>query len=393
MMNILFLYPRMFHPHRGGIERVTDLLCREFLNRSYRVFYLNSIREEALLEYSYPVPVFFFPYPIDDLENNGIYFKEFLQLHQIDVVINQDPIAYHTLFRYSKDVKGVHVISVVHNTPTWIYDYLLALTVRLRNDTIIERFKSVARYLKVPGIKRDYLNRLKDCYRDCFNYTDFLCLLSLKFIPDLERVYKGELSKIIAIGNPNTYTTKEEIALTSKKKQLLYVGRVEWYQKRADRLVYIWKHLYQKFPDWELVIVGDGPIREDMERKFSQIERVRFTGYQDPDLYYRDAGILCLTSDFEGWPMVLMEAMTFGTVPVIFNSFAAATDILDEGKTGILVPPFSLKEYVRKLSLIMSDDHLRMRMSQSCINGVKKFDVKRIVDQWEDVFRSFESRV
>ena len=108
MMNILFLYPRMFHPHRGGIERVTDLLCREFLNRSYRVFYLNSIREEALLEYSYPVPVFFFPYPIDDLENNGIYFKEFLQLHQIDVVINQDPIAYHTLFRYSKDVKGVH---------------------------------------------------------------------------------------------------------------------------------------------------------------------------------------------------------------------------------------------------------------------------------------------
>ena len=196
-----------------------------------------------------------------------------------------------------------HVISVVHNTPTWIYDYLLALTVRLRNDTIIERFKSVARYLKVPGIKRDYLNRLKDCYRDCFNYTDFLCLLSLKFIPDLERVYKGELSKIIAIGNPNTYTTKEEIALTSKKKQLLYVGRVEWYQKRADRLVYIWKHLYQKFPDWELVIVGDGPIREDMERKFSQIERVRFTGYQDPDLYYRDAGILCLTSDFEGWPM------------------------------------------------------------------------------------------
>lgn len=62
------------------------------------------------------------------------------------------------------------------------------------------------------------------------------------------------------------------------------------------------------------------------------MERVVFTGWQDPESFYRDASILCLTSDFEGWGMVLTEAMTFGAVPVAFNSYAAITDIIDDGK-------------------------------------------------------------
>ncbi|TWV12920.1 glycosyltransferase family 4 protein [Bacteroidaceae bacterium HV4-6-C5C] len=128
-----------------------------------------------------------------------------------------------------------------------------------------------------------------------------------------------------------------------------------------------------------------------MERRFMYIERTSFTGYQDLDLYYPNAGVFRLTSDVEGWFMLFHGDYGFRNAPVIFI-FLQRQDILDEGKTGILISPFFLKEYVRKLSLIMCDD-LRMRMSQSWGNGVKRNDVKQIVDQWEDVFRSFESGV
>ena len=146
---------------------------------------------------------------------------------------------------------------------------------------------------------------------------------------------------MIAIPNPNTYPAQENTDFL-KKKQILYVGRIEWRQKRVGRLIDIWKRIYKKFPDWELVIVGDGPIRQDIGTESLKDGSGLFSPVgKTLRPFYRDASILCLTSDFEGWGMVLTEAMTFGAVPVAFNSYAAITDIIDDGKNGLLVPPFS----------------------------------------------------
>ncbi len=171
----------------------------------------------------------------------------------------------------------------------------------------------------------------------------------------------------------------------------MYVGRIEWRQKRVGRLIDIWKRIYKKFPDWELVIVGDGPIRQTLEQKALKMERVVFTGWQDPEPFYRDASILCLTSDFEGWGMVLTEAMTFGVVPVAFNSYAAITDIIDDGKNGLLVPPFSHKEFARKLGSLMKDEELRREMSKNCVQYVRRFDIQNVADEWENAFDRLKS--
>ena len=53
-MNILFIHPVMFHPQRGGIERVSDLLCREFIRRGHHVLCLHSVRDESRMDYAYP---------------------------------------------------------------------------------------------------------------------------------------------------------------------------------------------------------------------------------------------------------------------------------------------------------------------------------------------------
>lgn len=72
-----------------------------------------------------------------------------------------------------------------------------------------------------------------------------------------------------------------------------------------------------------------------------------------------------MTSNFEGFPMVLTEAMQFGCVPVAFNSFEAIADIIIPEKTGELVTPFSIKEYKEKLSLLIENVTYRRKTISS----------------------------
>lgn len=389
-MNILFIHPVMLHPCRGGIERVSDLLCCEFLKRGHNVLYLHNVQDEGRMDYSYPVSFYFFPYSVQEIEKNGVFFRYFLQEHHIDIVIDQDPLTYYKLYRFAKILRKVHIISVIHYNPLGIYDHLSQFVMWVRGkNTMIGKIRRIARITKIPIIKYTYKQTLKADYEGILLYTDLLCLLSLKFVPDLKQIYAKDLSRVIAIPNPNTYPVQEKTDC-SKRKQILYVGRIEWRQKRVGRLIDIWRRLFKDFPDWELIIVGDGPIRQELEQKSYQMERVVFTGWQDPEPYYRSASILCLTSDFEGWGMVLTEAMTFGTIPVVFNSFAAVTDIIEDGRTGILVPPFSCKRFARELGALMSNAELRAEMSKACIHSVKRFDIQNVADMWEEVFKKLK---
>lgn len=76
-MNILFIYPRMFHPHRGGIERVSDLLCRELIKRKHKVLFLHNICDESLEDYPYPAPIYFFPFSVQEVEKNAPFIAIF----------------------------------------------------------------------------------------------------------------------------------------------------------------------------------------------------------------------------------------------------------------------------------------------------------------------------
>lgn len=61
MKNILFIYPTQFHPEHGGIERITDLLTKTFINKGYNVYYLHTKKNYNLDKYNYPAEMFFFP--------------------------------------------------------------------------------------------------------------------------------------------------------------------------------------------------------------------------------------------------------------------------------------------------------------------------------------------
>ena len=390
-MNILFIYSKMFNPTTGGIERVTDLLCREFKHHGHNVAYLNNASDSSDGGYAYPAPIYFFP---DNRTGNDAetpknidFYNRLLIKCDIDIVINQDLLFYEEIITAATIPAKTKVIAVLHSNPLYQFSNCLHAVIA-RNVKPIP----LLRDLKWTYIKRQaMLKKLRAIYSHTIPSLDAFCMLSMAYLPELKKVYNGSTNNVVAIANPNTFAIQKNIDISMKKKQLLYVGRLDPYQKRVDRLITIWRHIYNDFKDWELVILGEGPQLNELKQMASGLERVTFAGRQNSEPYYRDASILCLTSDYEGWGMVLTEAMTFGTVPVLFNSYRAAPEIVHDGSIGMLVKPFSIRQYVEKLRILMNNADLRNKMALNAIEYVKRYDISNIANRWEKLFNRLKS--
>ncbi|MDL2223456.1 glycosyltransferase [Bacteroidales bacterium OttesenSCG-928-M11] len=382
---ILFIYPTPFNPERGGVERVTDILTKSLIRRGYPIYYMHHRSDMDVLNYNYPAPVYFFPSSNLSDSENIIFYHQFLKEKKIDIIINQcglfgDSKLYLNIGQNSH----IKTISVLHSNPLLNYDFLKEEILKIRNSSFIEYCKLMARFFLYPKIKSQYWKNRKLQYDFLLKNTDIICLLSSNFKKELQRIYLGKIDKVTAIGNPNSFQVST--IPQNKEKTLLYVGRLDRGQKRPDRLLKIWKLIYKKNPDWKLIFVGDGEQRKELEKKAKQLDRISFVGYQSPEEYYKKASILCMTSNFEGFGMVLTEAMQFGTVPIAFNSYASASDIIKDGVTGFLIEPFDLKVYADKLRYLMRNKEKRVEMAKRGFESVKKFDIENITNQWENLF-------
>lgn len=176
-MNILFVYPTLFHPMRGGVERVTDILTKEFIRRGHNILYLHNKRDESLMDYDYPAPVYFFP-KSDYHDNLNIpFYHNFLHNNSIDIVINQCGM-FHDSTLYLNVLQHTKSISVLHSNPLLNYNYLSSDILRLKNTSFMEHLKLVGRFLLYPSIKRDILDSRKQQINYLAKHTDIICLLS-----------------------------------------------------------------------------------------------------------------------------------------------------------------------------------------------------------------------
>ena len=386
---ILFVYPTLFNPKVGGIERVTDILAKQFVERGKKVYYLHNKHNSSLMDYAFPAPVCFFPSSDYHSHENIEFYHNFLKEHDIDIVINQcGNFEDSTLYTNVGNCKA-KVISVLHSTPLLNYEHLPSQELTLKEKSAKGLLKLFARILLFPKIKQKYLSSRKAHFKYLFAQPNKVVLLSSSHMEEFSK-YNIEYSEdmFCAIPNPCSFPIEYNC---KKKKQLLYIGRLARGEKRPDRLLRIWEKLYKKHTNWELIIVGDGKERKRLECQARKLERVSFVGFQSPEQYYRDASIFCMTSNYEGFGMVLTEAMAFGTIPFAFNSYSAVHDIIEDGKTGFLVKPFSIKEYAQKLEQLMNDEEKRTTMSNNCLESVTRFSIDNIIAKWESLFDSLNT--
>lgn len=386
-MNILFTSSTPFHPLRGGVGRVTDTLCKELQKRGYQVFYLNAdwVAEERK-KYKYPAPVTILPIKNIDDAQCVISYRKYLTENKIDVVINQDAL-YVDFYNNVGDLP-IKVISVIHNNPLMNYNHLLNDLLTLRNNSLLERMKRIVRCLLYLRVKKQLKEYIDKRFGNIILSSDKILMLSPYYVQSLKNFGISVENKFDYVYNPNSFPL--QTSLFKKKKEIIYVGRLDNRSKKVGRLIKVWSKVGKKYPDWNLTIVGDGPDRNQLEvlKKKYQVGNLTFEGFQSPIEYYKRASIICMTSSFEGFPMVLVEAMQFGCVPIAFDSFEAIHDVIIPEKTGELVKPFKIKEYINKLSNLIDDDTKRTTMSDAASMYVARFDVKTIADRWEYILET-----
>lgn len=377
-MNIVFAYPTGLNPQKGGVERITDIIAKILLKRGYTIFYLNWKREQD--NYEYPVPVIDLPSSNLEDPNNLEVYNRFLKENRIDVIINQHGLYEGTYFLSQVKVQNVKIISVLHSDPFGYYNHLFADLMTLRDSSIKEKVKRVARFFLYRKVKKIIHRSLVNHYTFIQEHPQYVCLLSESYKERLEEYCDLPDNYFISIPNPNTYENIEIIP--HKEPILLFVGRLDNRSKKLFTLIDIWYRLCKLYPQWKLIIVGDGPDKDVLINKAKDISNIEFKGYQDPREYYEKASIFCMTSIFEGFPMCLTEAMQFGCVPIAFDSFSAVYDIIKPGETGELVKSFDKKEYVGKLIHLIDDETYRKKLSKNAFQYVKRYDIANILTKW-----------
>lgn len=175
---------------------------------------------------------------------------------------------------------------------------------------------------------------------------------------------------------------------------LLAVGRLSA-EKGFDRLIPVFQQLVAEFPNWQLVILGEGPDRDSLQTMVSTLgiaKHVLLPGRAgNMAEWYAAADLYVMTSRFEGFPNTLVEALAHGLPAVSFDCDTGPRDIIRHEVDGLLVPAgdcAGLKAALRKL---MENESLRRHFSQRAIEVRDRYTIEQIAGLWENLFRELRN--
>lgn len=178
-------------------------------------------------------------------------------------------------------------------------------------------------------------------------------------------------------------------------KKVLAVGRFNE-QKGFDYLIDAWSLVSKKFPDWSLNIYGWGDLENQLRTQIKSLNLEDSVTLHEPtkDLrnVYASHSIYTLSSRFEGSPLVLSESIASGLAPVAFECKNGPKQIMGDSKLrDFLVKPFNVEEFAEKLTTLMQDEKLRKEMAQEALKVSKRYEIGKIMEQWEDLFKTLKS--
>ncbi len=181
------------------------------------------------------------------------------------------------------------------------------------------------------------------------------------------------------------------MAEKTRQQYLGAVGRLTR-QKGFDLLIEAFARIATRHPEWKLVIWGEGDDRKSLEALRDALDlrdRVELPGVtQRPGLWVETADVFVLSSRYEGWGIVLLEAMAAGLPVVSFACEWGPSDMVKHGEDGILVPSNNVDALAEALSRMLGDGELRSRLAANAEASAKRYLPERILSQWDAVASS-----
>ena len=223
-----------------------------------------------------------------------------------------------------------------------------------------------------------------------------------RYIPRLDRFvvlnhydadeYKKQMDiDCEVIGNARSFVSEKKSDCTAKK---FFVAARFVEAKGLDLLLRSYAMFCEKNKEWKMVIAGDGEDRLavlDLAWRLGIQNRIEFTGIIDNvQDYYLDSSVYLLSSKWEGWGLVVIEAFEMG-IPVIAYDIVPIDVLITNGEDGYIIEQFDAPKFAAAMTKLANDEALRKRMSQNAIKKAEKFSIDNIYQLWHDLLESVQN--
>lgn len=386
-MNLLFYYDNYCGPDsRGGTEVATARIATALRSTGgYRVF--NAFRRGT-------------PPAGPSVYDGIIHLRRtsfasdlaaFIRENEIDAVVNMGRFFRHSILRKAIAASGrdVRLIFMHHFAPgsetvkgTWKSGLHL-----LRLDPLNPLY-----WLRVsfyPLLKLPRRLNYRKIYRKVYDWSDAVVLLSDGYKADYCRVAGiSSMEKFHAI--PNIFEAPDLPDATRKEPRVLLLSRMDEIQKRISLALKVWKIIEARpeLSSWHLDIVGHGHDARGLKRLARRLglQRVTFHGWSSSRPFLEKDSILMSTSLYEGLSLAMIEALTYGCVPVAFDSYASLRDIVEDGATGLAISPFGdIEGFADSLASLMADPGTLGAMQTRGREGVDRFSPQAVANSWHSL--------
>ena len=189
---------------------------------------------------------------------------------------------------------------------------------------------------------------------------------------------------------PNFSTMKISQYSDCKQKRIIAAGRLEW-EKGFGRLLEVWRIVSVRHPDWQLDLFGEGQMYDTLLYfiRINKISRVNIHEFTlDISAEYAKSSICVVTSYFEGFSLVLLEALRHGVPCIAFDCPYGPESIIEDARCGFLVHDGEIKLFAERLCRLIEDQELRNQFSAAAIERSKVFNADIIMNQWDKLFKS-----
>lgn len=391
-MNLIYVTDNYVNPLSGGIARITyvmaDALSRMFGHVCYSVYATPT-------QASTSSSVFVDNYLWQGKED----FCSWIERIGKCVVIVQSPcVLAQDIFDSVSLLPEIKVINVFHGIPGFEIVPLKWDIIRYRLIHGIEfrwTLKQALLQLSMKVIPKTYFfNKLQPKYARPYGNAHKIVVLSKDAINIYQSIARGRLSDFIAIPNACSFDEDEVVIPKNKflNKEVLVVSRLDDWHKRISEILRIWEIIQKdnRFSDWILRIVGDG-IDASFYKNYAnrkQLKNIIFEGQQKPLSYYLNASIFLVTSACEGFSMTTLEAQQCGCIPIIYDSFPTAHELVIDKRNGILVENNNRDMFVEELQHLMLNENIRKDMSVQCVELSSRFSVVNVANLWNKLLYS-----
>lgn len=203
--------------------------------------------------------------------------------------------------------------------------------------------------------------------------------------------YKSYGIKVLVMPNPCSFEAITNYS-SDREKVILAVGGLDrFHLKGFDNLINLIAPVLNKYPDWQLKILGSGELGLKHLKKIAKqnniLDKIIFTGFvQNVSEVMKKSSIFVLSSRNEGLPMVLIEAMSQGMACIAYDCKTGPSDIIENNVNGLLIADQNMHEMQNNLIELIRNEGLRKRISIEGIKSLDKYDISQITKRYEALF-------